>query len=300
MFLNLEKKYVNLPNGERYAYIEKGEGDKVVLLIHGNNASSIHYEPLYREFPEGYRVIAPDLRGFGDSSYNKPFDTIHEIADDVALFLKELGVTSAYVVGWSFGGCVSQSLAARYPALVEKLVLLSSGSVKGYPIFKKDSMGQSKVGEVYESKEELALDPITVVPLLDIERKNDTKMMGVIWNYTIYTSKSQKRPDEDASEVFLLESCKERCLVDADWALMRYNITDTTSFYAPGEDLAKDIKCPVLAVNGEDDIVVPEIMTSENRQAIPSLKQVYYADCGHSVMVDQPARFLQDLLEFIG
>ena len=42
MFLNLEKKYVNLPNGERYAYIEKGEGDKVVLLIHGNNASSIH------------------------------------------------------------------------------------------------------------------------------------------------------------------------------------------------------------------------------------------------------------------
>ena len=73
MFLNLEKKYVNLPNGERYAYIEKGEGDKVVLLIHGNNASSIHYEPLYREFPEGYRVVAPDLRGFGDSSYNKSF-----------------------------------------------------------------------------------------------------------------------------------------------------------------------------------------------------------------------------------
>ena len=300
MFLNLEKKFVELENGEKYAYIEKGEGDKVVLLIHGNNASSIHYEPLYREFPEGYRVVAPDLRGFGDSSYNKSFDTIHEIADDVVLFMKALGIKSANVVGWSFGGCVAQSLAARYPALVEKLVLLSSGSVKGYPIFKKDDMGQNKVGEIYASKEELALDPITVLPLLAIESKNDTKTMEVIWNYTIYTSKSQKRPDEDASEVFLLESCKERCLVDADWALMNYNITDTTSFYAPGENLAKDITCPVLAVNGEEDIVVPEIMTSENRQAIPSLKQVYYADCGHSVMVDQPARFLQDLIEFIG
>ena len=300
MFLNLEKKFVELGNGEKYAYIEKGEGDKVVLLIHGNNASSIHYEPLYREFPEGYRVIAPDLRGFGDSSYNKPFDTIHQIADDVVLFMKKLGITSANVVGWSFGGCVAQSLAARYPALVEKLVLLSSGSVKGYPIFKKDAMGQNKVGEIYSSKEELALDPITVLPLLAIESKKDTKNMEIIWNYTIYTSKSQKRPDEDASEIFLLESCKERCLVDADWALMNYNITDTTSFYAPGENIAKDITCPVLAVNGEEDIVVPEIMISENRQAIPSLKQVYYADCGHSVMVDQPAKFLEDLLSFIG
>ena len=300
MFLNLEKKFVELENGEKYAYIEKGEGDKVVLLIHGNNASSIHYEPLYREFPEGYRVVAPDLRGFGDSTYNKPFNTIHEIADDVVSFMKALGIKSANVVGWSFGGCVAQSLAARYPALVEKLVLLSSGSVKGYPIFKKDAMGQNKVGEIYATKEELALDPITVIPLLTIESKNDTKNMEVIWNYTIYTSKSQKRPDEDASEVFLLESCKERCLVDADWALMNYNITDTTSFYAPGENIAKDITCPVLAVNGEEDIVVPEIMTSENRQAIPSIKQVYYADCGHSVMVDQPAKFLEDLIAFIG
>lgn len=300
MFLNIEKKYINLENGERYAYIEKGEGDKVVLLIHGNNASSIHYEPLYRQFPDGYRVIAPDLRGFGDSSYNKSFNTIHEIADDVALFLKELKIKSVYVVGWSFGGCVSQSLAARYPALVEKLVLLSSGSVKGYPLFKKDAYGQSKVGELYTSKEEMALDPVTVVPLLDIERKKDTKMMETIWNFTIYTSKSKKRPDEDASEIFLLESCKERCLVDADWALMNYNITDTTSFYQPGEDIAKDIKCPVLAVNGEDDLVVPEIMTCENRQAIPSLEQIYYQDCGHSVMVDNPQQFLKDLLEFIG
>ena len=43
MFLNLEKKYVNLPNGERYAYIEKGEGDKVVLLIHTNLVGFIKF-----------------------------------------------------------------------------------------------------------------------------------------------------------------------------------------------------------------------------------------------------------------
>ena len=122
MFLKIEKKYLTLPNGEKIAYVEKGKGDKVIVLVHGNFSSSYHYEPLYKRIPDEYRVIVPDLRGYGDSSYNSPIDSLHELGDDVVLLLKELKVEKCVLTGWSLGGCVSQSIAARYPELVEKLV----------------------------------------------------------------------------------------------------------------------------------------------------------------------------------
>ena len=299
MFLKIEKKYIDLPNGEKIAYVEKGKGDKVLVLIHGNFSSSYHYEPLYKALPDSYRIICPDLRGYGDSSYNKRIDSLHELADDVVALLKELKIEKAYFSGWSLGGCVSQSIAARYPEMVEKLVLISSGSVKGYPVFKKDASFQNMVGKIYDTKEELALDPVTVVPMVTCQQTKNYKYMETIWNMTIYTSLSQKRPDEESSQVFLEETCKQVNLVDADWALMRFNISGETSFYSVGENIAKDIKCPVLAINGRQDITTPEIMTSENRTWIPQIEQIYYDDCGHSILVDQIELLTKDFVEFI-
>lgn len=300
MFLALEKKFIDLPNGEKLAYIEKGQGDKVILLIHGNFSSCYHYEPLYKRIPDDYRVIAPDLRGYGDSSYNTPINTLHELADDVVLLLKELGVEKAAVAGWSLGGCVAQSIAARYPSIVEKLILIGSGSAKGYPVFKKSATYENLVGQIYETKEELATDPVTVAPMVMCQKNKDYKTMENIWNLTIYTAESGKRPTEEENKFYIGETLKQVNLVDADWALMRFNISDTTSFYSQGEDIAKNIVCPVLAINGKQDITVPEIMTSENRQAIKGIIQKYYDDCGHSVPNDQPELLTKDVLEFVG
>ena len=299
MFLKIEKKYIELPNKEKIAYVEKGSGNKTVVMIHGNFSSSYHYEPLYKRLSDDYHVLCPDLRGYGDSSYNNPVDSIHDFADDVASFLKELKIEKAYIVGWSLGGCVSQSLAARYPELVEKLILISSGSVKGYPVFKKDAMGQNIVGSLYQSKEELATDPVTVAPMVNTQKTKNYKFMESIWNLTIYTSPSKKRPDEESSQIFLEETCKQVNLVDADWALMRFNISSETSFYSAGEDIAKNIICPVLALNGTADITTPEIMTSENRTHIKQIEQKYYDDCGHSILVDQPELLAKDIIEYI-
>ena len=52
MFLKIEKKYLELPNGEKIAYVEKGRGDKVVVMVHGNFSSSYHYEPLYKRMSD--------------------------------------------------------------------------------------------------------------------------------------------------------------------------------------------------------------------------------------------------------
>lgn len=299
MFLKLEKKFISLPNGETIAYIEKGSGDKVIVLVHGNFSSCYHYEPLYKRIPDDYRVIAMDLRGYGDSSYNTPLNTLHDASDDIASLLRLLNVEKAVVIGWSLGGCVSMSLAARYPSLVEKLILVGSGSAKGFPVFKKSPTGESLVGQIYSSREELATDPINVAPMLLCQKTQNFKLMESIWNLTIYTSESKKHPTDEENEVLINETLKQRNLVDADWALMNFNISDQTSFYSAGENIAKNIICSILAINGKQDITVSEVMTSENRQALNNLVQIYYDDCGHSVINDQPDLLLKDILSFI-
>ena len=81
----MEKKFVSIGN-ETLAYLDEGQGD-VVLMLHGNMSSSVHYGPLIERLQGSFRCVALDLRGFGDSSYNNRFDTMDELAEDVFLFL---------------------------------------------------------------------------------------------------------------------------------------------------------------------------------------------------------------------
>ena len=131
----MEKKYISIGK-ETIAYLDIGEGP-VVLMVHGNMSSSVHYEPLISRIKDKYRCIALDLRGFGDSSYNNRFDTLEELADDVNLFTEALGIDSYYLVGWSNGGGVSLRLCAKYPDEVKKFFDIEGAGLKGYPLYQK-------------------------------------------------------------------------------------------------------------------------------------------------------------------
>ena len=68
-------------------------------------------------------------------------------------------------------------LAANYPRLVKKLVLIASTTHKGYPVYKKDAKGNQLVGECYASPEEMAKDPVQVAPLLGIMATQNVEFM---------------------------------------------------------------------------------------------------------------------------
>ena len=104
-----DKKFVELGNGEKYAFIETGKGAPL-LLIHGNMSSGVHFSPILPALAEKFHCFAPDLRGFGDSSYNKPFGSLKELAGDVKLFADRMGLKEAYVIGWSTGGGATRDI----------------------------------------------------------------------------------------------------------------------------------------------------------------------------------------------
>ena len=65
-------KYIPLSNGETYAYRDYGTSENVIVFIHGNFSSSYFFEIIFPQFTDKYRVIAPDLRGYGHSTNHTP------------------------------------------------------------------------------------------------------------------------------------------------------------------------------------------------------------------------------------
>ncbi|MDI1432798.1 alpha/beta fold hydrolase [Polyangium sorediatum] len=99
-----------------------------VLFIHGNCSSARFFEQTMAALPAGFRALAADLRGYGDSE-PAPIDAtrgLRDFSDDLAALLRsaELGLKGpVHVVGWSVGGGVAMQLAIDHPDLVGKIVL---------------------------------------------------------------------------------------------------------------------------------------------------------------------------------
>ena len=111
-------------NGARLAFIDEGEGAPV-LLLHGLGGSADDWRLQRAEFAARYRVIIPDLRGFGASERREPF-TIPQHARDMAALLEALGIRRAHVIGLSMGGAIAIELAYRAPGQVAALVLANT------------------------------------------------------------------------------------------------------------------------------------------------------------------------------
>jgi len=292
------KKYqVTLPNGETLSYYEQGDSKETLLLIHGNTSSAIFFEPLIKTLPKSVSVIALDLRGFGESTYQKPIDSLFDFAEDIKLFLDSLGIDCVSLLGWSLGGAIAMEFAANYPNMVSNLMLLSSGSPKGYPVFKKDDKGQPIISEVYTSKKDMALDPVQVIPLLNIYETKNIDMLATIYDMAIYTG--SKKPNKDDNLKWMEKAVLQRNLVDVDWALANFNISNEPSLYSAGNDKLKNIKAKTLIIWGDKDITVPKMMFDETVRLLPNAEVIIYKDAGHSIIVDETEKLAIDIIHFI-
>lgn len=125
-FPNHERHYADL-DGVRLHYLIAGQGSSVVLL-HGVPESSYTWRHVIPLLAGEYRLIAPDLRGLGDSSRpSGGYDKKTMAADIWALAHDHLGVERFAVVGHDFGAPVAFRVAADHPDAVTHLVLLDVG-----------------------------------------------------------------------------------------------------------------------------------------------------------------------------
>jgi 3-oxoadipate enol-lactonase len=112
---------VNL-NGIRVRYEDEGAGP-TVLMLHAFPLAGAMWREQVAALRERYRVIVPDLRGFGGSDAPPGPYLMDQLADDNAILLSQLGITRAAVVGLSMGGYIAFSIWRRHRELVAALVL---------------------------------------------------------------------------------------------------------------------------------------------------------------------------------
>lgn len=124
----IETKFIEI-HGMRQAVVDEGDGDEVLLLIHGMAGSSQTWRAILPQLAKKYRVIAPDLLGHGQSAKPRTDYSLGAFAVGLRDLLDELGVESATVVGQSLGGGVAMQFLYQHPDYCRRLVLISSGGL---------------------------------------------------------------------------------------------------------------------------------------------------------------------------
>lgn len=113
----ITSKFVDTPRLKIHALFSGSENGKPVLFIHGNASSSTYWEEMMLKLPAGFRGIAPDLRGYGDTE-DKLVDATRGMGDwidDLLGFLDALKIDKVHVIGHSMGGTIVFGLVAAPP-----------------------------------------------------------------------------------------------------------------------------------------------------------------------------------------
>lgn len=293
---NILFKSVSLPNGENIAYREAGEGDKVLVLVHGNYSSSLYMDLIMENMPNGYKMYAPDMRGFGDSTYNNQISSLKELSDDIKLFTDELGLEKFNIFGWSLGGGVVLQFAADYPENIIKAIISGSVGIKGYPLYKSDENFQPTT-EMIQTMEDLANDPVIAAPVLAMYKNRDKTGLKGIFDAVIYTN---KKPSDKKYDEYLEATLKQRNLVEADYALLTFNMTHENNGVVDGTGDIDKIGCPTLVIQGTDDVIVSMEQFNSIKEGLGDKAEILeLKDCGHAPMIDMLDRFLEDIVKFI-
>jgi pimeloyl-ACP methyl ester carboxylesterase len=120
----IESRFAEV-NGIRMHYLVAGKGDPVILM-HGYAQNSHMWRPTMRELAKTHLVVAPDLRGFGDTTKAESGYDKKSMAADVHELAKKLGIGKAGIAGHDIGLMVAYAYAAKYPDDVTRIALLDA------------------------------------------------------------------------------------------------------------------------------------------------------------------------------
>jgi pimeloyl-ACP methyl ester carboxylesterase len=113
----------------RVHWVETGAGDETVVLIHGLSGSSRWWKRNIPALAERFRVVVPDLIGFGRSRCPGPLPAMPAVADVFARWMDAAGTGPVHLVGHSMGGHMAVHVAARHPERIRRLVLVDAAGL---------------------------------------------------------------------------------------------------------------------------------------------------------------------------
>jgi len=250
------------------AFTDQGTGQPVVLL-HAFPLSRQMWESTVKDWSPRFRILAPDLPGFGDSLPAVADFTMENCALEVYHFLQGRGVGEQIVLlGLSMGGYIAFEFIRQFPEKIRALVLVSTHPL---PDTEAAAKGRQETAEFVIKEGTQALS-VGLIP----------KLLGA--------TTLQKRPDvvQRAREFIVSNSPEGIANACYGLALRR----DSTP-------LLQKIEVPTLIVAGSEDALIPETRALEMKQQIKTSELDVFAECGHLVNLEQPRMFHESVLRFL-
>ena len=256
-------------NGLKLYYESEGDGEPVVL-IPGFAAGRWIWFKQTAELSRNFRVIVFDPRGVSASDKPEGPQTIGLLADDVAHLLQTIGVSSAHIVGASFGGFVAQEFALKYPSLTRKLVLCCTS---------------------FGGPNHVVPAPETLLALASTKGLNSEERMraNLLLAFTPEFVKTQTAEVDHIVHLRATNDVPEHIYLSQLQAAMNFNV----------ESRLSEIKTPTLVLSGDADVIVP-VQNSRNLAAkIPNAKLQIVNGGSHTFFIEQAQEFNRILSAFI-
>jgi pimeloyl-ACP methyl ester carboxylesterase len=263
----------------RLYYKEEGSGPPL-LLIHGFGASTYTWRYVAPDLARDHRVIAVDLKGFGQS--DKPLDERYSVSDQAALLaelIETRDLRDLTIVGHSFGGGVALRLAleadGRLKGRISKLVLLDTIAYQQHvPIFFQmlNMPGVAQVG--------VRMVPASVQTriALQIAYFDDSKI---------------EQSEVETYAAPLKTAAGKHAIIQSARQIIPQDIDELSERY-------RSIETPTLILWCDHDRIVPLDVGLKLRRTLPNSSLRLIEDCGHMPQEEQPASTLALIRGFIG
>ncbi|MEP7765158.1 alpha/beta hydrolase [Sanguibacter sp. 25GB23B1] len=260
--------------GVTYAYRELGPkgGIPVVFFVH-LAATLDNWDPrIVDPIARGRHVITFDQRGVGASSGTFP-TTIEEAADDAYAFVTALGYDQVDIFSFSMGGMIAQDLVLEHPDLVRRLVLTGTGPRGG-----KD------------------MDKVVRTTYWDILRatlsRSDPKEF-LFFN--------RNATGKHAGKAFVSRLGERTVDRDAKISTRAFQ-TQLRAIQKFGRSVPSDlsgITQPTLVANGDNDRMVPSVLSEDLHRRIPGSELIIYPDSGHGGIFQRHEEFAPAVVRFL-
>ena len=245
-------------------YIEDEGSGFPLVLVHGFLGSSEMWEPQINFFKNYFRVIVPDLPGFGKSKEVKSHNSIQSIANLLLKCFEEKKIDKFYLLGHSMGGMIVQEMAKKSGNKISKLICYSTGPRGEMP---------GRFETVDQSRDNLKKNG------LEIMARNIAKTWFVKGENAKYFD-------------ICINAGKQASIETVDNALIAFKNWN-------GVGTLKNIKNKTLIVWGDKDksYNLEQIKTLEKN--IPNSSLIVFNNCAHNIHLEEPEKFNNTIKHFL-
>lgn len=254
-------------NDIQMAYTDTGNG-RPVVFIHGYPFNRTLWNEQVAALSDNFRVIAPDLRGFGESDASNGPATMNQLAQDVAVLLDHLGIARATIAGLSMGGYVALAFYKQLASRVRALILA-------------DTRAAADTEEAKQTREQQA-EKALAEGMAGIA---DAMLPKLLTPETV-----SKRP-EIVKRVrdMMLKTKPEGAAAALRGMAQREDQTN----------LLPKISVPALILVGAEDAITPVADSEKMHEAIAGSRLVVLENAGHVSNLERTERFNKALLDFL-